>query len=70
MSPHLCHLRLPSSRTIKNTGRKELDDEYLTNIFDRIAHAVSSRKRVEIIEKAKALGVKVTNPKGRVTTEA
>ncbi|OQE27873.1 hypothetical protein PENSTE_c004G08025 [Penicillium steckii] len=35
-----------------------------------IAHAVSSRKRVEIIEKAKALGVKVTNPKGRVTTEA
>ncbi|CAG7954677.1 unnamed protein product [Penicillium nalgiovense] len=35
-----------------------------------IGHAVSSRKRVEIIEKAKALGVKVTNPKGRVTTEA
>ncbi|OJJ51221.1 hypothetical protein ASPZODRAFT_12059 [Penicilliopsis zonata CBS 506.65] len=35
-----------------------------------IAHAVSSRKRVEILAKAKALGVKVTNPKGRVTTEA
>ncbi|QMW43768.1 hypothetical protein G4B11_007138 [Aspergillus flavus] len=35
-----------------------------------IGHAVSSRKRVEIIAKAKALGVKVTNPKGRVTTEA
>ncbi|KAJ5166004.1 hypothetical protein N7492_006300 [Penicillium capsulatum] len=35
-----------------------------------IAHAVSSRKRVDILTKAKALGVKVTNPKGRVTTEA
>ena len=37
---------------------------------NRIGHAVSSRKRVDILEKAKALGVKVTNPKGRVTTEA
>ncbi|KAI9852203.1 MAG: Scaffold-type E3 ligase [Thelocarpon superellum] len=34
-----------------------------------IAHAVSSRKRVEIIAKAKQLGVKVTNAKARVTTE-
>lgn len=41
----------------------------LINIH-RIAHAVSSRKRVEILAKAKALGVKVTNAKGRVTTEA
>ncbi|MCJ1368059.1 60S ribosomal protein L32 [Acarospora aff. strigata] len=35
-----------------------------------IAHAVSSRKRVEIVAKAKQLGVKVTNPKARVTTES
>jgi len=41
-----------------------------TNTECRIAHAVSSRKRVDILAKAKALGVKVTNPKGRVTTEA
>jgi len=41
-----------------------------TNTEYRIAHAVSSRKRVDILAKAKALGVKVTNPKGRVTTEA
>jgi len=34
-----------------------------------ISHNVSSRKRVEIIAKAKALGVKVTNPKGRITTD-
>lgn len=35
-----------------------------------IAHAVSSRKRVEIVAKAKALGVKVTNAKARVRTES
>ena len=35
----------------------------------RIAHGVSSRKRVEIIGRAKQLGVKVTNPKAKVTTE-
>ncbi|KAL5615038.1 hypothetical protein BROUX41_005103 [Berkeleyomyces rouxiae] len=34
-----------------------------------IAHNVSSRKRVEIIAKAKQLGVKVTNAKAKVTTE-
>lgn len=36
----------------------------------RISHAVSSRKRVDIIAKAKMLGVKVTNAKARVTTES
>ncbi|KAF2238829.1 ribosomal protein L32e [Viridothelium virens] len=35
-----------------------------------IAHAVSSRKRVEIIARAKQLGVKVTNGKAKVTTES
>jgi ribosomal protein L32E len=35
----------------------------------RISHAVSSRKRIEIVARAKELGVKVTNPKARVTTE-
>ena len=35
----------------------------------RIAHNVSSRKRVDIISRAKQLGVKVTNPKAKVTTE-
>ncbi|KAK2740113.1 60S ribosomal protein L32 [Myotisia sp. PD_48] len=35
-----------------------------------IGHAVSSSKRVDIIAKAKALGVKVTNAKGRLTTES
>ncbi|KAF5210627.1 60S ribosomal protein L32 [Clavispora lusitaniae] len=35
-----------------------------------IAHNVSSKNRVEIVAKAKSLGVKVTNPKGRVSLEA
>lgn len=35
-----------------------------------ISHNVSSRNRVEIVAKAKKLGVKVTNPKGRVALEA
>lgn len=48
----------------------EVEQDNRINVFDRIAHAVSSRKRVDILTKAKALGVKVTNPKGRVTTEA
>jgi large subunit ribosomal protein L32e len=36
---------------------------------NRIAHNVSSRKRIEIIARAKQLSVKVTNPKAKVTTE-
>jgi large subunit ribosomal protein L32e len=35
-----------------------------------IASAVSARKRVDIIARAKTLGVKVTNAKARVTTES
>ncbi|KAK4189545.1 putative cytosolic 60S ribosomal protein Rpl32 [Podospora australis] len=34
-----------------------------------IAHNVSSRKRIEIIARAKQLSVKVTNAKAKVTTE-
>lgn len=42
----------------------------ITHAICRIGHAVSSTKRVDIIAKAKALGVKVTNAKGRLTTES
>lgn len=35
-----------------------------------IAHNVSARKRVELVERAKALGVKVTNPNARLSLEA
>ncbi|KAI9671423.1 MAG: 60S ribosomal protein L32 [Alyxoria varia] len=35
-----------------------------------ISHSVSARKRVEMLAKAKQLGVKVINNKARVTTES
>ncbi|KAK0343159.1 60S ribosomal protein L32 [Friedmanniomyces endolithicus] len=35
-----------------------------------IAHGVSSRKRIEIISRAKQLGVKVTNGKAKISTES
>lgn len=35
-----------------------------------ISSSVSSRKRIEIVAKAKALGIKVTNGKARLTTES
>ena len=34
-----------------------------------IASAVSSKKRIEILERAKVLGVKVTNPRAKVRME-
>merc|ERR1711939_368402 len=34
-----------------------------------IAHGVSSRKRIEILERAKVLGVKVTNSKAKLRVE-
>ncbi|SMY21187.1 unnamed protein product [Zymoseptoria tritici ST99CH_1A5] len=35
-----------------------------------IAHAVSSRKRIELVARAKQLGVKVTNGKAKITSES
>lgn len=52
---------------VNNTRDVELLLMHNRTYAAEIAHAVSSRKRVEIIAKAKALGVKVTNPKARVT---
>ncbi|KAI5299726.1 DNA-binding protein SMUBP-2, partial [Ascosphaera pollenicola] len=54
---------------VKNTKDVELLLMHNRTYAAEIAHAVSSQKRVAIIAKAKALGVKVTNPKGRLTTE-
>ncbi|KAI5811003.1 60S ribosomal protein L32 [Peziza echinospora] len=65
--------RMPSGHKaflVHNTADVELLLMHNQTFAAEIGHAVSSRKRVEIIAKAKALGVKVTNPKGRVTTEA
>ncbi|PGH08124.1 60S ribosomal protein L32 [Polytolypa hystricis UAMH7299] len=51
---------------VHNVGDVELLTTHKGTHAAVIASGVSSRKRVEILEKAKSLGVKVTNPKGRV----
>ena len=47
----------------------EVERVFLTFPY-RIAHGVSSRKRIEIVARAKQLGVKVTNGKAKLTTES
>ena len=41
-----------------------------TTFAAEIAHSVSARKRIDIIARAKQIGVKVTNDKARVKTES
>ena len=41
-----------------------------TDNFSRISHAVSARKSIDIIARAKQLGVKVTNGKARVKVDS
>jgi len=55
---------------VHNTKDVELLLMHNRTYAAEIAHAVSSRKRVEIVARAKALGVKVTNAKARLTTES
>ncbi|CAF9906620.1 MAG: 60S ribosomal protein L32 [Gomphillus americanus] len=55
---------------VQNTRDVELLLMHNKVFAAEIGHAVASRKRVEIIAKAKQLGVKVTNAKARVTTES
>ena len=55
---------------VHNTKDVELLLMHNKTYAAEIGHAVSSRKRVEIVAKAKQLGVKVTNGKARLTTES
>ncbi|KAJ2989105.1 hypothetical protein NUW58_g3636 [Xylaria curta] len=54
---------------VNNTKDVELLLMHKDTYAAEIAHNVSSRKRVDIIARAKQLGVKVTNAKAKVTTE-
>ncbi|KAI0177276.1 COP9 signalosome catalytic subunit rri1 [Pestalotiopsis sp. IQ-011] len=54
---------------VNNTKDVELLLMHNRTYAAEIAHNVSSRKRVDIIARAKQLGVKVTNSKAKVTTE-
>ena len=53
------------------TSPEPLDSQYQhTNKCIRIAHAVSAKNRISIVSRAKELGVKVTNGKAKLSTEA
>ncbi|PGH04408.1 hypothetical protein AJ80_08519 [Polytolypa hystricis UAMH7299] len=55
---------------VKNTNDVDLLLMHNRTYAAEIAHAVSSGKRIAILAKAKALGVKVTNAQGRLTVES
>lgn len=54
---------------VKNEKDVELLLMHNGTFAAEIAHGVSSRKRIAIVEKARVLGVKVTNSNARVRTE-
>lgn len=64
---------IPSGHYVYNVANeKDLDVLLLHSkkYAAEINHNVSAKNRVGIVAKAKKLGVKVTNPKGRVSLEA
>ncbi|KAH9453294.1 hypothetical protein Pst134EA_024176 [Puccinia striiformis f. sp. tritici] len=54
---------------VNNPGEVDLLLMHNTTFAAEIAHNVSARKRVEIIEKARILGVKVTNAAAKLRSE-
>lgn len=66
------HMMPSGHKVVTVHNSKELDVLMLhTKTYAaEIGSNVSSKKRVEIIAKAKSFGLKVTNPKGRLALEA
>lgn len=54
---------------VNNPGEVGLLLMHNTTFAAEIAHNVSARKRIEIIEKARILGVKVTNSAAKLRSE-
>lgn len=65
------HLMPNGYRRLVVSNARDLDLLLMHNasFAAEVAHNVSSRKRIEILEKAKALGIQVTNANARVRAE-
>ncbi|OCK78388.1 ribosomal protein L32e, partial [Lepidopterella palustris CBS 459.81] len=55
---------------VSNTRDIDLLIMYPNTWAAEISHSVSARKRIDIVKRAKELGVKVTNGKAKVKTES
>ncbi|KAI3404213.1 RPL32 [Candida oxycetoniae] len=55
---------------VKNTADLDVLLLHTKTYAAEIAHNISARNRIDILAKAKKIGIKVTNPKGRVAVEA
>jgi len=71
-SNHLTRHMIPSGHKvmlIHNAREVDLLMMHAGKFAGEIAHAVSSKKRVDIIARAKVLNVKITNPDGKLRSE-
>lgn len=66
------YLNSKGQKVVTVSNIKQLEALLMNNKLysAEIAHNVSAKNRVAILSKARAIGVKVTNPKGRLSLEA